>query len=631
MIVQTNSQHGTVRLTMAQALVRFLEQQFVERDGVERRLIRGVFGIFGHGNVTGLGQALDEMAVDLPYFQPRSEQAMVHTAAAFARMANRLATFACTSSVGPGATNLITGAAGATINRLPVLLLPGDTFASRRPHPVLQQLEDFGNPDVSVNDALRPVSRFWDRINRPEQLLTSLPEACRTLTDPVRTGAVTIALPQDVQTEAYDYPSTFFEKRIHRVSRPLPAQIDMDRAFDSIRQARRPLIIAGGGVIYSEATGVLADLSSQCGIPVSETQAGKGSLPWDHPWSVGPIGALGGLAANRLAANSDVVLAVGTRLGDFPTASHTVFQQPDLTLIHLNIVPMDAAKLGAIPLVGDARDTLSWLLDRLSDADYCSDCAYHGEVAALRNEWADEVDRQRTLPSGDVLSQARVIDIVNDAAEDSDIVVGAAGGLPGDLNKLWRTRDAHGYHVEYGYSCMGYEIAGGLGVKLAVPDREVIVMVGDGSYLMLHSEIVTSLQENLKLIIVLLDNSGFQCIRNLQESAGAAAFGNELRYRDPETGRLTGSYIPIDFAGNAESLGAAAFAASTPDELSQALQLARRSTRTALIHARIDLKATVPAYDAWWDVPVAEVSGETEVTAARAVYENDRERQRFHY
>jgi len=631
MIGQTDPRRGTVRLTMAQALVRFLEQQFVERDGIEHRLIRGVFGIFGHGNVTGLGQALDEMATDLPYYQPRSEQAMVHTAAAFARMSNRLETFACTSSVGPGATNMITGAAGATINRLPVLLLPGDTFASRRPHPVLQQLEDFGSPDISVNDALRPVSRFWDRINRPEQLLTSLPEACRTLADPVRTGAVTIALPQDVQTEAYDYPDTFFEKRTYHVPRSLPTTIDLDRALEPIRQARRPLIIAGGGVIYSEATGVISDLSRQCGIPVAETQAGKGSLPWDHPWSVGPIGAIGGLAANRLAAKADVVLAVGTRLGDFPTASHTAFQRPDLTLIHLNIVPMDAEKLGAIPLVGDARETLSRLLDRLREADYCSDPAYQGEVTELRKEWAVEVDRQRSRPNGDVMSQAQVIDIVNGASDDSDIVVSAAGGLPGDLNKLWRTRDPRGYHVEYGYSCMGYEIAGGLGVKLAVPDREVIVMVGDGSYLMLHTEIVTSLQEHLKLIIVLLDNSGFQCIRNLQESAGAVAFGNELRYRDPATGKLTGSYIPIDFAANAESLGAAAFAAATPDELRRAIQLARRSTRTALIHVRTDPEATVPDYDSWWDVPVAEVSGQDGVQAARATYDDDRGRQRFLY
>ncbi len=623
------SNQTTLQMTMAQALVRFLAQQFVERDGHEQRFIPGIFGIFGHGNVTGIGQALEEVGQDLPYYRPQNEQAMVHAAAAFAKTKNRLQTLACTSSIGPGATNMLTGAAGATINRLPVLLLPGDTFASRLPHPVLQQLESFAGPDMTVNDAFRPVSRFWDRISRPEQLLGSLPEAMRVLTDPAETGAVTIALPQDVQTEAYNYPAHFFEKRVHRVARRQPDDQPLNEARDAIVAAKRPLIVAGGGVIYSEASAALADLAEGFGIPVSETQAGKGALSWDHRWNVGPIGANGGLAANRLAAEADLVIAIGTRLADFPTASHAAFQHPDVRFIGLNVLPMDASKFGAIPLIADARAGICALVDLLQDAGYRTDQELANRVQALRGEWNAAVDEQRAVKNDGALTEANAIGIVNDASRPQDVVVCAAGGLPGDLLKLWRPVDPKGYHLEYGYSCMGYEIAGGLGVKMAAPEREVYVMVGDGSYLMMHTEIVTSIQEGLKLTIVLLDNGGFQCIRGLQMNAGSPAFGNELRFRDAKTDRLTGPYVPVDFVKNAESLGAVAFHAPTRAELEAALTKASEETRTVVICVPIDPNVRVPSYESWWDVPVAEASAQPDVQRARDDYQTAKTKQRF--
>jgi 3D-(3,5/4)-trihydroxycyclohexane-1,2-dione acylhydrolase (decyclizing) len=620
---------ATTRLTAAQAIVRFLGQQYVARDGQEQRFFAGIFGIFGHGNVTGIGQALEELGDDLPYYQPRNEQAMVHTAAGYAKMRNRLQTFACTSSIGPGATNMVTGAAGATINRLPVLLLPGDVFASRRPHPVLQQLEDFQGRDISVNDAFRPVSRFFDRITRPEQLLDSLPEAVRVLTDPAQTGAVTIALPQDVQTEAFDVPASFLARRTHRVPRTTPADSEIEVAAQLIAAAERPLIVAGGGVVYAEATAALASFAESFGIPVCETQAGKGSLPWDHPWQAGPIGAAGGLAANRLAAEADLVIVVGTRLGDFPTASKTAFQHPEVRLIGLNVVAMDAVKLNGFPLVGDARAGLEALAARLTERGYHTRPEYATELRGLQADWNDAVDRILGESGRAGLTEANAIGIVNDASRPEDVVVCAAGSLPGDLNKLWRTRDVKGYHLEYGYSCMGYEIAGGLGAKMAAPEREVYVMVGDGSYLMMHTEIVTSLQEGMKLIVVLLDNSGFQCIRGLQESSGSPAFGNELRFRDRTTGRLTGDYVPVDFAKNAESLGALALTASDADQLRTALDRARAADRTTVIHVTIDPDARVPGFDSWWDVPIAEHSAQPSVQQARERYDRARQRQRL--
>jgi 3D-(3,5/4)-trihydroxycyclohexane-1,2-dione acylhydrolase (decyclizing) len=617
----------TIRATMAQALVRFLARQQVERDGVANPLFAGVFGIFGHGNVTGLGQALEEVG-QLPFFRPQNEQAMVHTSIAYAKMKNRLQTFACTSSVGPGATNMVTGAATATVNRLPVLLLPGDTFASRLPHPVLQQLEYQPAMDVSVNDCFRPVSRFWDRIVRPEQLLSSLPEAMRVLTDQAETGAVTICLPEDTQTEAYDWPERLFEERVHFIDRAVPADTALQRATDLIREAKRPLIIAGGGVIYSEATAGLAQFAERFGIPVVETQAGKGALPWNHAWNAGPVGANGGLAANRLAAQADLVLLIGTRFADFTTASRTAFQHPDVRFLAINVAAYDAHKAGATPLIGDAKATIAALLERLQVAGYQADAAYGDEVERLKNEWDRAVDGIRAVTAPEAMTQANVIGVVNEAAEPQDVIVCAAGGLPGDLLKLWRPLDPKGYHLEYGYSCMGYEIAGGLGVKMAAPDREVFVMVGDGSYLMLHTEIVTSIQEGQKLIIVLLDNSGFGCIRGLQMANGTPSFGNELRFRDDATGRIDGPVLPVDFVRNAQSLGARAVAATNETELREVLRQARSADRTTLIAVGVSIEDKVPGFESWWDVPVAEVSEEASVRDARKSYLEQRKKQR---
>ena len=624
------STNRTVRMTAAQAIVRFLSSQYVERDGQEQQFFAGMFGIFGHGNVTGIGQALEEVGQDLTYYRPQNEQAMVHTATAYAKMKNRLQVFACTSSIGPGATNMITGAATATVNRIPVLLLPGDVFASRLPNPVLQQLEHPWSQDLSVNDCFRPVSKYWDRIYRPEQILAALPEAVRVLTDQAETGAVTICLPQDVQPEAYDYPTHFFEKRVWHVSRPLPSPDRLNAAIEVLRHAERPLIVAGGGVIYAEASAALADLAETIGIPVSETQAGKGALPWDHPWNAGPIGSNGGLAANRLAHDADVVLAIGTRLSDFTSASHTAFQHPDVRFIGLNVAALDAYKFGAVPLVGDAREGICALLDGLRGAGYRTADAYGERVAALKAEWDAAVEDQRRVREGAQLTQANVIGIVNELSRPQDVVVCAAGGMPGDLLKLWRPQDPKGYHLEYGYSCMGYEIAGGLGVKLAAPDREVFVMVGDGSYLMMHTEIVTSLEEGKKLVIVVVDNNGYQCIRGLQEASGSPQFGNELRFRDPRTNRLDGPFVPIDFAKNAESLGAVAFAAHDEASFRAALEEAISADLTAVVHVWVDTEARVPGFESWWDVPIAELTQEPNVERALADYQRAKERQRLH-
>jgi 3D-(3,5/4)-trihydroxycyclohexane-1,2-dione acylhydrolase (decyclizing) len=616
----------TVRATMAQALVRFLAKQQVERDGVAQPFFAGMWGIFGHGNVTGLGQALEETGA-LPFYRPQNEQAMVHASIAYAKMKNRLQTFACTSSVGPGATNMVTGAATATVNRLPVLLLPGDIFASRLPHPVLQQLEFPMAMDVSVNDAFRPVSRFWDRITRAEQLLASLPEAMRILTDQAETGAVTIALPEDTQTEAYDYPAAFFEERTYVIDRPIPAEAAMQRAVDLIRAAKRPLIIAGGGVIYSEASEALGDFAERIGVPVCETQAGKGALPWNHAWNLGPVGANGGLAANRIAAEADLVLMVGTRFADFTTASRTAFQNPDVQFAAINSASFDAHKAGALPLIGDARATLDALRERLAGADIRTESAYGDEVERLKTEWDRTVDSIRAISDPNHLNQANVIGIANESSAPQDVVVCAAGGLPGDLLKLWRPVDPKGYHLEYGYSCMGYEIAGGLGVKMAAPDREVYVMVGDGSYLMLHTEIVTSIQEGRKLIIVLLDNGGFGCIRGLQMANGSPSCGTELRFRGSR-GLADGPTVPIDFAKNAESLGALAIKAGNAQELRDALQKARNADRTTLIEVKVPIDDQVPSFESWWDVPVAEVSDQESVQEARTEYEERIQKQR---
>jgi 3D-(3,5/4)-trihydroxycyclohexane-1,2-dione acylhydrolase (decyclizing) len=613
---------STRRLTMAQAIVAFLKQQYVERDGRENQFFAGCWGIFGHGNVAGIGQALhQDQDPAFPYYLPRNEQAMVHIAAAFAKQSNRLRTFACTTSVGPGATNMLTAAAGATINRVPVLLLPGDVFARRTVNPVLQQLEHPQAGDVSVNDAFRPVSRYWDRLERPEQAVRALLEAMRVLTSPAETGAVTLALPQDVQAEAIEYPEAFFEKRVWHIPRQPPEPAMLERTVELIRAARRPLIVAGGGVIYSEATRALASLVERTGIPIGETQAGKGALPWDHLGNLGAIGATGTLAANRIAAEADLVIGIGTRYSDFTTASKTQFQHPEVRFVNVNVAAVDAGKHGGVPLIADARAAIEALTTAL--VGYRVDEAYTSEIARLRDAWVAEADRLLHLDTSPYPAQSEIIGAVNEAAGTRDVVVCAAGSLPGDLHKLWRPcdLDGKGYHLEYGYSCMGYEIAGGLGVKLADPSREVFVMVGDGSYLLMSSEIATAVQEGVKLTIVLIDSGGFASIGGLSAALGSAGFGTQYRRREPSTGQLSGDSLEVDYAANARSLGAKAIEVRTLDDLRAGLKEARRHDGVTVLVTRSAPDQRVPGYDSWWDVPVAEVSEVDEVKAARQEYE----------
>ncbi|MGI5421326.1 3D-(3,5/4)-trihydroxycyclohexane-1,2-dione acylhydrolase (decyclizing) [Actinomadura luteofluorescens] len=615
-----------MRLTVAQALVRFLSVQYSERDGVERRFFAGCFGIFGHGNVAGMGQALLEHGDGLPYLMARNEQAMVHAAAGFARMSDRLSALACTTSIGPGATNMVTGAALATVNRLPVLLLPGDVFATRVANPVLQELEDAGSLDVSVNDCFRPVSKYWDRINRAEQLPGALLAAMRVLTDPAETGAVTLALPQDVQAEAFDWPEELFARRVWRVGRPVPEPAVVREAAAMVRSAERPLIVAGGGVIYSGATEELRALVERTGVPVAETQAGKGALAWDREGSVGAVGATGTTAANALARRADVVVGIGTRYSDFTTASHSLFADPGVRFVNINVARADAVKLGGLSVVADAREAIR-ALDEALDG-YSVPQAYRDDARALMAEWNTKVDLACAPQDGERLTQAEVIGAVNEISGPRDVVVCAAGSMPGDLHKLWRARDPKGYHVEYGYSCMGYEIAGGLGVKMAAPDREVFVMVGDGSYLMMAQELTTAVAEGIKLVVVLVQNHGYASIGNLSESVGAQRFGTRHRLRTP-TG-LDGAPIPVDLAANAASLGADVIRAATATDLRDALQQARKSPRTTVVHIETDPLASTPDSAAWWDVPVAEVSALDSTREARARYERDKRTRRHH-
>jgi 3D-(3,5/4)-trihydroxycyclohexane-1,2-dione acylhydrolase (decyclizing) len=560
----------------------------------------------------------------LPYYLVRNEQAMVHTASAFAKTSNRLRTLVCTTSIGPGATNMVTGAAVATVNRLPVLLLPGDIFARRDVAPVLQQLESPGSQDVSVNDCFKPVARYWDRIQRPEQILTALPAAMRVLTSPSETGAVVLALPQDVQAEAFDYPEHFFRKRVWPIGRLRSDSTLLALAAEWIRSSRRPLLIAGGGVLYSEATQALAAFASQTGIPVVETQAGKGSLPYDHPQCLGAIGVTGTPGANILAREADLIIGVGTRYSDFTTASQSAFQNPSVRFININVCEFDAGKQSALPLVGDARVTLEELRSLLAGVRVQD--SYSAQLQKFRAAWEQEVDRIYNVNVGVPISQGEVIGVVNEISGPHDVVVCAAGSLPGDLHKLWRTREPNGYHLEYGYSCMGYEIAGGIGVKMATPDRDVYVMVGDGSYLMMAQEIVTAAQEGIKLIIVVLDNHGFSSIGGLSRACGNRGMGTEYRYR--RNGKLDGDSIPVDFVANAQSLGAHAVRAKTRDDLRKALVEARQRTETSVVVIETAYDQRVPGYESWWDVPIAEVSEIDSVRAAREKYVKAREKQR---
>ena len=621
------------RLTAGQALVRFVANQYLERDGKRHRFIQGFWGIFGHGNVGGLGQGLAELAgaEGFKFYRPQNEQAMVHIAAAYAKQRNRLATYACTTSIGPGATNLVTGAAAATVNRLPVLLLPSDYFANRIPDPVLQQVEHPSEHDVSANDAFRPVCRFFDRISRPEQLIASLPEAFRILTDPADTGAVTIALPEDVQTEAYDYPSAFFEERTWHSRRPLPEPELIQAAVQLITSAKKPMIISGGGTIYSEASEELQQFVEEFGIPVTETQAGKGVLSWNHPMNAGPIGSNGSTAANRLAQEADLIINLGTRLSDFTTASKSAFQNPSVRFIGINVATMDVHKLQALPIVADVKRALGALRGALKNAGYAgTGSEYRDQIGEKKREWDALVTDLRTVKadSPGKLAETAVIGLVNDAFGGKATVVCAAGGLPGELLRLWRPEDSKAYHLEYGYSCMGYEIAGGLGAKLADPDREVVVMVGDGSYLMMNSEIVTAIAEGIRLTIVLVDNHGYQCILGLQRAVGVSDFGNELRFRGDGEAAPTGSYVPVDFPKHAESMGARAFFATTSAEVKKALAEARQADRIAVVVVPVDPESRMPSMGTWWDVPVAEVSAEEATRKKRESYEAATRNQR---
>ncbi len=607
-----------MRLTVGQALVRFLTAQYSERDGTRQRFFAGCWGIFGHGNVAGLGEALLQSSGELRYYQGRNEQAMVHAAVGYARMKDRLQAFACTSSIGPGATNMVTGAALATVNRIPVLLLPGDVFATRAAGPLLQELEDPRTLDASVNDCLRPVSRYFDRIWRPEQLPAALLQAMRVLTDPAETGAVTIALPQDTAAEAYDWPDELLHGRVWRIPRPRPEPQALAEAAHAIRHSRRPLLVAGGGVHYSDATAALRALAGQTGIPVAETQAGKGALPYDHPAALGAIGATGTAAANATAREADLVIGVGTRWTDFTTASNSLFP-PAAGYISINVAGFDAAKRSGKSLVADARAALEDLAASLQG--WRVDAGYAGDVRNRAAAWDAAVERAYHLGHGPLPAQSEVIGAVNEASGPRDVVVCAAGSMPGDLHKLWRTRDPKGYHVEYGYSCMGYEIAGGLGVKMAAPDREVYVLVGDGSYLMLSSELVTAVQEGIKLVVVLVQNHGFASIGALSRSVGAQGFGTSYRYRDQRSGRLDGEFLPVDLAANAASLGASVLRAGSVAELREALGEARAADRTTVIHVETDPAAPSLDSQAWWDVPVAEVSALGTARDARAAYE----------
>jgi 3D-(3,5/4)-trihydroxycyclohexane-1,2-dione acylhydrolase (decyclizing) len=613
----------TKSLTTAQGIISFLKNQYVERDGREFRFFEGCFGIFGHGNVAGIGQAL-EQDPGLRYYLFRNEQAMVHAAAAFAKATFRMRTMVCTTSIGPGATNMVTGAAAATINRLPVLLLPGDLFASRKVAPVLQQLES-QTQDISVNDCFKPVSKYWDRIQRPEQVLTSLPEAMRVLTSSAETGAVTLCLPQDVQAEAFDFPEEFFHKRVWTISRNRCDAELLKRAADWIVTARKPLIVAGGGVLYSEASAALAKFVEATGIPVCETQAGKGSLPYDHAQNVGAVGVTGTPGANILAREADLILGIGTRYSDFTSASKTAFQNPAVRFVNINVSEFDAYKHAAVALASDARVTIEELQQAV--AGYKVETQYQATIAGFRAEWEKEVDRIHSLHTDPPITQGEVIGIVNNFTQASDIVVCAAGSLPGDLHKLWRTRQPGGYHVEYGYSCMGYEIAGGLGVKMARPEREVYVLVGDGSYLMMAQEIVTSVQEGYKLNIVLLDNHGFSSIGGLSRSCGNDGMGTEYRFR--RNGSYGGDLLPVDFGANAASLGAWTVRARTGQELNAALTAARKQSRTSVVIIETAYDQRVSGYESWWDVPVAEVSERESVKAARQKYEKARKKERY--
>lgn len=633
---------NTTRLTVAQAIVRFLGQQYTLRDGVEHRAVEGFMGIFGHGNVAGIGQALLESELRdrgrMPYWLARNEQGAVHAASAFAKHRNRMSTLAVTTSIGPGATNMVTGAALATVNRVPVLLFPADVFATRVADPVLQQLERADAQDVTVNDAFRPVSVFFDRVWRPEQLPAALLSAMRALTDPAQTGAVTVALPQDVQAQAHDWPTELFEKRVWRIARQQADAAAIEDAAQALREAKRPFIVAGGGVHYAEAEAILSEFAERWGVPVGQTQAGKGSLPPGHAMDVGGVGATGTTAANALAAAADLVIGVATRYSDFTTASRSVFANPNVRFVNINVASLDAVKLSGIPVQGDARVALAAL--GAAASGYATEPEYRAEIATRRAEWkhwrehvlggagVDVAAAGGGIAESGTPSQLELIGILNDVLGDHDVIVNAAGSAPGDLHKLWEPRSAKQYHVEYGFSTMGYEIAGALGVKLADPSVQVVALVGDGSYLMLAQEIVTAVAEGIKLVVVLIDNQGFASIGSLSEEVGSQRFGTHYHYRDPESALRDGGPLPVDLALNLRSLGANVLTASTAVQFKLAVQQACSAQATTAVYIRTDARGADSGGGAWWDVAVAEVSTLESTQHARATYESNKRQQR---
>jgi 3D-(3,5/4)-trihydroxycyclohexane-1,2-dione acylhydrolase (decyclizing) len=633
---------------MAQALVKFLDNQYVEFDGVQKKFVRGVFTLFGHGNVLGLGQALEQDPGDLLVLQGKNEQGMAHAATGFARQNHRKQICACTSSVGPGAANMVTAAATATANRIPVLILPGDTYASRQPDPVLQQIEHFHDVGITTNDAFKAVSKYWDRINRPEQLMTAMINAMRVLTDPADTGAVTIALPQDVQGEAYDYPVEFFAKRVHRIERRLPTESMIRDAAELIKSKKKPLLICGGGVRYSEAADVFRTFAEEFNIPFGETQAGKSAIVWDHPLNLGGIGTTGNLAANTIAGDADLIIGVGTRYTDFTTSSKWLFKNPEVDFININAAEFDAYKLDAVRVVADAKAALEALTGELKAAGYRS--GYTSEIENAREKWAEELNRLYNLKytgsefkpeiaghidhvleefgqtTGSYLTQTRVLGILDEILDEDAIVVGSSGSLPGDMQRVWRPKKPNTYHMEYGYSCMGYEVNAALGVKLACPDREVYSFLGDGSYIMLNSELITSIQEGLKINLLLFDNASFGCINNLQMGNGMGSFCTEFRYRNKETGRLDGRLMTIDFAKNAESLGCKAYTARNEEELRQALEDAGKQTVSTLIDIKVLPKTMTGDYESWWRVGIAQVAEKESIEKAAAKLKEELEK-----
>ena len=643
---------GKIRLTTAQALVKFLDNQYLSVDGVETKFVKGIFAIFGHGNVLGLGQALEQDSGDLVVYQGRNEQGMAHAAIGFAKQKLRREIIACTSSVGPGAANMITAAGTATANRIPLLLLPGDVFATRQPDPVLQQIEQSHDLSISTNDAFRAVSKYWDRVNRPEQLMTACINAMRVLTDPAETGAVTLALPQDVQGEAWDFPEYFFQKRVHRLERRLPTAAQLDDALKLLAGKRKPLIVCGGGVKYSEAGEALRQFAERHQIPFAETQAGKGTIVSDHPLNVGGVGETGCLAANLLAKEADLVIGVGTRYTDFTTASKWIFQNPDVSFININVSNFDSYKLDGVQVVADAREALTALNDRLATQGFTSgwgeqigqaqskllketqrvyQVEYSGE--GFIPEIADNIDREALFAefnrlTSSVLTQSSVLGTLNEQLPKDSVIVAAAGSLPGDLQRVWRTRDYNSYHVEYGYSCMGYEVNASLGVKLAEPHREVYTLLGDGSFMMLHSELVTSIQEGVKINVVLFDNMTNGCINNLQMEHGMDSFTTEFRFRNDETGKLNGGFVPVDFAAIAAGYGCKTYRVTTLAELKAALEDAQKQTISTLIDIKVLPKTMVHKYFSWWHVGGARVSNSERVDAVAKMLDEHIEQAR---